>query len=343
MIDKTNFSLLHHNTFGMDVKTKRYVECESVDELRATLKQLSDLPLPLLTIGGGSNLLFADDYPGVILKAAIRTIEIVNETSEFVDVRCGAGVVWDDFVAYAVRNGWYGVENLSYIPGEVGASAIQNIGAYGVEVKDVIRLVETIEIATLTGRTFTNRDCCYAYRQSIFKKELRGKYVVTHVTYRLSKLPHFTLHYGNVKEELEKNGKTISLENVREVIVAIRKAKLPDPVELGNAGSFFMNPVVPIEKYQQLRELYPQMPHYPVDECSVKIPAGWLIEQAGWKGKTMGRAGVHHRQALVLVNLGGATGDEIMCLARAIVNSIHEQFGITIHPEVNFVKEGEIE
>ena len=262
---------------------------------------------------------------------------MVKETEEEVEVRVGAGEVWDDFVAYTVANGWYGAENLSLIPGEVGASAVQNIGAYGVEAKDLIVSVDTFGLETGEERRFMQEECRYAYRESVFKQELKGKYAVTFVTYRLKKHPVFHLEYGNIRAELEKQGCQVDLENVRRIIIAIRQAKLPDPKVLGNAGSFFMNPVVPKMQLEALLAQYPDMPHYPVDEAHVKIPAGWMIDRCGWKGKRVGHAGVHEKQALVLVNCGGATGKEVMHLAEEIVASVRERFGVTIRPEVNYI------
>ena len=254
---------------------------------------------------------------------------MVKETEEEVEVRVGAGEVWDDFVAYTVANGWYGAENLSLIPGEVGASAVQNIGAYGVEAKDLIVSVDTFGLETGEERRFMREECRYAYRESVFKQELKGKYAVTFVTYRLKKHPVFHLEYGNIRAELEKQGCQVDLENVRRIIIAIRQAKLPDPKVLGNAGSFFMNPVVPKMQFEALLAQYPDMPHYPVDDAHVKIPAGWMIDRCGWKGKRVGHAGVHEKQALVLVNCGGATGKEVMHLAEEIVASVRERFGVT--------------
>lgn len=327
-----NYSLLSHNTFGMNVTAKRFVEYATEEELKEVIPSLSG---DVLHIGGGSNLLFKGDYDGTILHSAIRGIEVEDETDDEVLVRVGAGVVWDDFVAYAVERGWGGIENLSLIPGEVGASAVQNIGAYGVEAKDVIVLVEGIELTSGQKRYFGTIECDYAYRRSIFKTYLKGKYAVTYVTYRLQKHPVLKLEYGNIKAVLGDSGdKTIA--DVRQAIIDIRNAKLPDPKVMGNAGSFFMNPVVSREKFLALQKDYPQMPYYEV-EGGVKIPAGWMIDQCGWKGKSMGRAGVHDKQALVLVNLGGATSEEIIALCDAVCKSVMEKFGIDIHPEVNLV------
>lgn len=332
-----NHPLLSHHTFGMDVKASLFVEYTSVTELKSILSDKNLMTGNWLHIGGGSNLLFKGDYAGTILHSAIRGYEVVAENEQEIEVRVGAGEVWDDFVAYTVENGWYGAENLSWIPGEVGASAVQNIGAYGAEAKDLIVKVETVEVETCRERTFAKEECCYAYRESIFKKELKGKYIVTYVTYRLSKQPVFNLEYGNICGELEKRDCTVTLENVRKVIIAVRETKLPDPKVQGNAGSFFMNPMIPREQFEALQQQYPDIPHYEVDGGRVKIPAAWMIDRCGWKGKQLGRAGVHSKQALVLVNCGGATGDEVISLAGQIQESVFQKFGIAISPEVNFI------
>ncbi|MBO4673729.1 MAG: UDP-N-acetylmuramate dehydrogenase [Bacteroidaceae bacterium] len=332
MKEYTDYSLLNHNTFGMDVKAKHYVEYDSEEELKTIVSTLCG---KVLHIGGGSNLLFKGDFEGTVLHSAIRGIEVVEEKTDDVLVRVGAGEVWDDFVDWAVSNGYGGVENLSLIPGEVGASAVQNIGAYGVEAKDVIALVEAIELQSGQKRVFGTEECDYSYRQSIFKNQLKGKYAITFVTYRLQKQPTLKLEYGNIKAVLgDKENLTIS--DVRQAIIDIRNAKLPDPKVLGNAGSFFMNPVVSREKFLSVQKDYPQMPFYEV-EGGVKIPAGWMIDQCGWKGKALGRAAVHDKQALVLVNLGGATSDEIVTLCDTICKDVKEKFGIDIHPEVNLI------
>ena len=321
----------------MDVKASTFIEYGSVDELKDVLSRYPLEGGSWLHIGGGSNLLFTGDYPGVILHSAIKGFEVLNEDADEVIVRAGAGEVWDDFVAYTVEQGWYGAENLSLIPGEVGASAVQNIGAYGMEAKDLIVQVETVEVATGEERVFPNFECGYAYRESVFKHSLKGQYIVTKVTYRLSKTPSFHLDYGNVRTELEKRGSELTLANVRQAIIDIREAKLPDPKVQGNAGSFFMNPIVSRAQFESLQAVYPQMPHYEVDADRVKIPAAWMIDQCGWKGKRMGHAGVHDKQALVLVNAGGATGQEIIALSQEIQKSVFDQFGVSISPEVNFI------
>lgn len=330
-------SLLPYHTFGMEVNASVFVEYDSVDELKQLLADSSLFREPWIQIGGGSNLLFTGDYPGLVLHSAIKGYEKVYEDDKEVHVRVGAGEVWDEFVAYAVAHQWYGAENLSLIPGEVGASAVQNIGAYGVEAKDLIVGVEALEVVTGNECSFTCAECKYAYRDSIFKKEWKNRYLITHVTYRLQKTPVYHLEYGNVQSELEKRGEGVTLENVREVIIDIREAKLPDPKVQGNAGSFFMNPIISKKQYEDLLALYPELPHYDVDETRVKVPAAWMIDRCGWKGKQMGRAGVHDKQALVLVNCGGATGREVIALSQAIQDSVKEKFGVEIFPEVNFI------
>lgn len=328
------YSLLSHNTFGIDVSADRFLEYASVDELKAFIAQ-GAITTPFLHIGGGSNLLFTKDYAGLILHSRVEGIEIVDEDEQSVSVRVGAGIVWDDFVAYCVEHGWYGAENLSLIPGEVGASAVQNIGAYGVEVKDLITAVETVNIQG-QERVYSVEDCEYAYRSSIFKRTENKSVFVTHVCFQLSKEEHYTLDYGTIRQELEKYP-TLTLPIVRKVIIDIRESKLPDPKVAGNAGSFFMNPIVPKEKLQALQQEYPRIPYYEMGDGQVKIPAGWMIDQCGWKGRALGPAAVHDKQALVLVNCGGAKGSDIIALSDAVRASVREKFGIDIHPEVNFI------
>lgn len=336
MKDIGYYSLLAHNTFGIDAKCRRFVEYASVEEAQKVVNSLSESDKPLMIIGGGSNLLLTQDYPGTVLHSAIKGMDVVDEDAEYVYLKCGSGEVFDDMVAYAVAHGYYGAENLSIIPGEVGASAVQNIGAYGVEAKDIIYKVETVEIATGEVKLFDNTDCQYSYRQSRFKHEWRDKYLVTHVTYRLSKTFNPDMEYGNIRNSLEAKGimQPTALQ-LRDAIIEIRNAKLPNPKIQGNAGSFFMNPIVDRKKYEELIVLYPNMPHYTIDENHEKIPAGWMIDQCGWKGKSLGRAGVHDKQALVLVNRGGATGEDIIQLYKTIQKDVKAKFGIDIYPEVN--------
>ena len=291
---------------------------------------------PFFCIGRGSNLLFTKKrYDWTFLHSALRTIEVIYENRNWVEVRVGSGVLWDDFVQRCVENGWYGTENLSLIPGEVGAAAVQNIGAYGVEVCDLIDSVETMDIYGVK-RVYKASECGYSYRDSIFKRPSMKSVFILYVNFRLYKHPYFRLDYGNVREELLRYGE-VNLACVRQVIVDIRRKKLPDPTRLGNAGSFFKNPVIPRTLYEQLCVQFPSMPCYGVDTDYVKVPAGWLIEQAGWKGRILGRAAVHDKQALVLVNLGRAEGADIVALAHAVQEAVSECFGLVIEPEVNFI------
>ena len=334
MKDWRNGDLSGRNTFGIAARCKRWVEVDSEEELMAFLPTLSTADAPLLVLGAGSNLLLTADYPGTVLHVNIKGREATVEGTD-VYLRCGAGETWDDIVAFCVQQGWHGAENLSLIPGEVGASAVQNIGAYGVEAKELIVKVEAVEWTTARKVTFSNADCAYAYRQSRFKNEWKGRFVITHVTYRLSTEFRPCLDYGGLRAQLSSDRPTA--EELRRAIIDIRRAKLPDPKVEGNAGSFFMNPVVTRGQLEALQRQYPQMPHYEVDENRVKVPAGWLIEQCGWKGKTLGKAGVHDRQALVLVNRGGATGGDMLALCRAIQGDVQRKFEIKIEPEVNIV------
>lgn len=322
------------NTFGIDVSASSFFEYHSEDELQKKI-ETGGISMPYLHIGSGSNLLFIKDYEGTVLHSRITEIEVIAENENQVSVRVGAGMIWDDFVAYCVGKGWYGLENLSLIPGEVGASAVQNIGAYGVEVKDFITSVDTISIFG-KKRVFQTRECEYAYRKSIFKRPEMKSVFVTYVTFCLSKKESYTLDYGTIRQELTKYS-IVDLETLRRVIIEIRESKLPDPKILGNAGSFFMNPIVSGVQFEELQRQFPSMPHYDIDEERVKIPAGWMIDQCGWKGKALGPAAVHDKQALVLVNLGGATGSDIVALSDAVRASVYERFRIEIFPEVNFI------
>lgn len=337
MKDFYGFNLKEHNTFGIDVKCRRFIEFESVDELLQIVNSLTDADKPLLVLGGGSNMLFTADYEGTVLHSAIKG-HVAVQTDEGIMLRCGSGEVWDDIVSLCVSNRMYGAENLSLIPGDVGASAVQNIGAYGAEAKDIILKVEAVDLQTGKMCEFTNEECEYAYRKSKFKGEWRNRFVITYVTYKLSEVFCPCLDYGNIRAELEKrNIKVPTAEQLRNVIIDIRNEKLPDPKVEGNAGSFFMNPVVPKAKYEELVARFGNVPHYSVDDNNEKIPAGWMIDQCGWKGKSLGKAGVHSRQALVLVNRGGAEGKDIVALCDAIKRDVKDKFGIDIVPEVNII------
>lgn len=336
MKDFRDYSLKAHNTFGLDARCSRFLEYSTADEACAIAAVLRSSDTPYIIIGGGSNLLLTRDFDGIVVHSAMNGMELQGTR-----LRSGSGVVWDDVVAWTVEHGLVGAENLSLIPGDVGASAVQNIGAYGVEVKELITEVEAVEIATGEIRTFKNADCQYGYRDSRFKQDWKNKYLITRVTYQLTPVAeHPTLHldYGNIRVELEKRGIAVPTpQQLRQVIIDIRQAKLPNPEVMGNAGSFFMNPIVGRAQYEQLAVQYPDMPHYHIDSEHEKIPAGWMIEQCGWKGRTLGRAGVHDKQALVLVNCGGATGAEIVALCHAIQQDVKAKFGIEIHPEVNII------
>lgn len=333
MTIRENCSLKDHNTFGMDVKADRMVDWSTPDELKGIL---TDLERPVLMIGGGSNLLFMSDFKGTVLHSSVTTIDKLGITNDHVHVRVGSGVVWDDFVAWCAVNGYWGVENLSAIPGEVGASAVQNIGAYGVEAKDVIDTVQTIYLADGSERDFSNAECRYGYRQSIFKNELKGQYAVAYVIFTLSRKPQPRLGYGALEQEVERLGGP-SLENIRQAVISIRGSKLPDPNVLGNAGSFFMNPVITEQDFNIIRSNYPDVPSYPAAGGLIKVPAGWLIEKTGWKGRSLGPAAVYEKQALVLVNKGGATGTDIKRLADTIIEDVRQKFGITLSTEVNYI------
>lgn len=332
MLRIKNHSLRENNTFGIDCRAAEFIQYDSVKELREIIPELQGHPV--LHVGGGSNLLFTKDYDGIVLHSGIKGIQTLSEDAAEVIVRVGAAEVWDELVDYAIRQGWSGIENLSLIPGETGAAAVQNIGAYGTEVKDVIHLVEAVSLRTGGLRLFQPCECEYAYRQSIFKNALKGQYAITHVQFRLSKMFTPNTAYGNIRQAME--GREMSAAGVRQAIIDIRNHKLPDPKVLGNAGSFFVNPVVSPEKFRQLQAAYPSMPFYEVSG-GYKIPAGWLIEQAGWKGRALGRAAVHDKQALVIVNLGGADAGEIVRLSDTVRADVEKKFGVSIKPEVNFI------
>ncbi len=329
----TSYSLLPHNTFGIEAKAARYIEFSTENELVKLLKK--GVGVPLLVIGGGSNLLFVKDFEGTVLHSAITDIEIAEENDEFVLLRVGSGVNWDSLVEYSVNMGWYGLENLSAIPGEVGASAVQNVGAYGVEAGDLIYKVEALAVCDGSKRIFSQADCTFAYRYSIFKESEKGRNVITYVTYCLKKKGELKLTYGNIKEKVEELGGA-TLANVRRAVCEIRNAKLPSPAEIGSAGSFFMNPVVTAEKAAELVTEYPQMPQYKV-AGGVKLSAGWLIEQCGWKQTPHPTVGVYEHQALVVINRGGATGAEVLAFATEVCSSVRARFGVELKMEVNVI------
>ncbi len=342
MNTKYNYSLLKHNTFGINVAADTFFEYSSVEELSdfiTTLRHTSEEQKPILHIGEGSNLLFLDNFHGVILHSQIKNIQRISERKNVIVLRVGSGLKWDDFVAYCTLNGFCGIENLSGIPGEVGASAVQNIGAYGVEAADTILRVEVVDLETGKKRLISKKDCQYGYRNSIFKNEYKGRYAVTYVHYKLSKKFVPNLSYKALKTvvDVKYERRQLTPTDIRKEVIHLRDEKLPDPNVLGNAGSFFMNPVVGKQQLEQFQKEYKHVPFYEIDEERVKIPAAWLIEQCGWKGKILGTVGVYSKQPLVLVNCGGATGRDVADLAAAVSQSVHEKFGIDLHPEVNFI------
>lgn len=331
-----NYSLRNHNTFGLDVQTAAFVTYDSRNDIYDLVDLLKKYPKPMLHIGSGSNLLFTKDFEGTILHSSIKFIhESPIDDDSSVQFQVGSGVVWDDFCQYAAEKECYGIENLSYIPGEVGSAAVQNIGAYGADVSKVIVGVNTIDIEKGTQRCFMNEDCSYSYRESIFKKPEYKKYIVTSVLFRLSKVPKVNLEYGQLKD-LKGIGHVPTAKEVRQKVIEIRRSKLPEPSELGSAGSFFKNPVISREKFVHLLDDYPDMPHYELDD-GIKIPAAYLIEQCGWKGKSHGGAAVFEKQPLIIVNKGNATADDIVALASDIQASVRDRFGIEISPEVNYI------
>ncbi len=335
IIIKENYSVKPHNTLGIDVKARYFTKTETLDELKEVLEGYREY-FPFLIIGEGSNILFTRDFNGIIIQPAITGVTIIENDSEHCIVEVGAGENWDDFVNWSVENKLGGIENLSLIPGSAGSSPIQNIGAYGVEVKDVIHSVKYLDLETFETVTLLNHDCQFGYRNSIFKNHLKNRFVIYSVVFSLCHNPVFNTSYGNLQAEAEKSGE-LNLQTMRDAVIRIRRSKLPDPKVIGNAGSFFKNPVVEVALSDQIRVKYPQMPSYPVSEEFVKIPAGWLIEQCGWKGKRTGKAGVHEKQALVLVNYGDASGTDIYDLAMKIKDSVFTEFGIRLEPEVNII------
>ena len=332
-----NFSLKDHNTFHLPVRTRWFMEYDNEDELGRILRDEYFQELRSLHIGAGSNLLFVADFNGIIVHSRIRGIRVARETDTEVILRIGAAEPWDDVVRYAVSRGWGGIENLSHIPGEAGAAAVQNIGAYGVELKDVVDSVETFNQLTFEPHTYTVDACQYAYRHSIFKDEQRDPHIVTHLNLRLQKRPVLRLDYAPLRDALSALASP-TVSDVREAVGAIRHSKLPNPERLGNAGSFFMNPLVDRAQFDALRALHPDIPSYPAPDGRVKIPAGWLIERCGFKGLREGEVGVYEHQALIIVNHGHATGDEIALFAERIRRTVSDRFGILLTPEVRYVE-----
>lgn len=335
---KSDYSVKSLNTFGIEARVKKYADAGSLEDLRALLESDEFRSMPRLILGGGSNILFTKDFEGFAVRMLLKGIEILGKDDSCVYVKVQAGENWDDFVTFTLDNNFGGIENLSLIPGTAGASPIQNIGAYGVEIKDVLHEVEGINLATGNIELYDNQSCRFGYRNSIFKQELKNKFIITSVTYRLSLDPKINISYEALKQELL--GLTegeITIRDVSEAVKKVRRSKLPDPKELGNAGSFFKNPEVEKEKFLELKEKYQDLTGFETPSGKVKIPAGWLIQKSGWRGKRLGQAGSYDKQALILVNYGGATGKEVVELSRAIQSSVEHEFGVGLETEVNII------
>lgn len=334
---QNNFSLKKYNTFGIEAKARQFVAVHSVEELQTVLRQHPDEKKFIL--GGGSNMLLTRDVDALVIHVDLKGKKIVSQDDDFVTVEAQAGENWHEFVLWTIAQDFGGLENMSLIPGNVGTTPIQNIGAYGTEIKDTFVSCQAMEIATQDVRTFANPECRFGYRESVFKQELKDRYIITSVKFKLTKRNHkINTSYGDILSELAKNNiENPQLKDVSNAVIAIRQSKLPDPKVLGNSGSFFKNPIVPKSDFDKIHAKFPEMKYYPVSETEVKVPAGWLIEQAGFKGKRFGDAGVHKNQALVLVNYGHATGQEILEVSRLVQKTILEKFGIAIEAEVNVI------
>ena len=334
-----NVSLKPYNTFGIDANAKYFSAFSNVGELKELLNNSQlQTPNPKLILGGGSNILLTKNFDGLVLKNEIKRIEVVKEDEEYIYMKVGAGENWHQFVMHCVKNNYAGVENLSLIPGNVGASPMQNIGAYGVEIKDVFYGLEAFHLHDKTTVKFSLNDCAFGYRESVFKNKYKGQFVITSVVYRLNKVPKFTTSYGAIQHELEKMGvKELSIAAISQAVINIRSSKLPDPKEVGNAGSFFKNPQILKHELHELERIHTNVPSFSVDADHVKIPAGWLIEQCGWKGYRKGDAGCYPKQALVLVNYGNASGSEIFALSEEILQSVKSKFSIELEREVNII------
>lgn len=339
MLLQEHISLQNLNTFGINAQARYYARIDTVQALHELLAHAAWEGQPRLVLGGGSNLLFLHDFEGIVAHMAIDGIATVREDEDYVWVRAGAGVNWHQLVLHCVANDYAGIENLSLIPGTVGAAPIQNIGAYGVELRDVFASLEALEIRSGTVHTFDQVACAFGYRDSIFKNTLKGQYIILSVTLKLHKQPTFRTDYGAIQRTLAAmNVSTLSIKAISDAVIHIRQSKLPDPAHLGNAGSFFKNPVITQAQFNQLQAIHPQLPGYEQPEGQVKVPAAWLIEQCGWKGKKQGAVGVHEQHALVLVNYGGGTGEALYQLAQDIQQSVQTRFGIDLTPEVSLVR-----
>lgn len=334
---QNNFPLKTYNTFGIEAFAKKFISITNQDTLLKVLQE--NTAEKKFILGGGSNMLLTQNIDALVLHIDIKGISIVSETSDEVIIRCNAGENWHDFVQYCIAHDYGGVENMSLIPGNVGTTPVQNIGAYGVEIKDCMHSCHAINIKTQQFRTFSNSDCQFGYRESIFKNEVKNEYIIVSVDFKLTKSNHkINVGYGDIKAELDKQNITIpTIKDVSNAVIAIRQSKLPDPKILGNSGSFFKNPIISAAKFDQVKQLFPDIKSFKISDSEVKVPAGWLIEQAGFKGKRFGNVGVHEKQALVLVNYGQATGQEILLLSQNVQNAVLKKFGIYIEAEVNII------
>lgn len=333
-----NHSLKTLNTFGIDASARYYIQASSVDEFQEIISVATYKNTPKLILGGGSNLLFTKNFDGLVLKNNLKGISIVKETEDHYYVKAAAGEVWHQFVMYCVEHNFAGLENLSLIPGNVGASPMQNIGAYGVEIKDSFYELEALHIQDNTLHTFSNLDCKFGYRESVFKREYKNQFIIVSVTFKLLKKPVFNTSYGAIEKELQAMGVQVpSIQSISKAVCNIRSSKLPNPAEIGNAGSFFKNPEIGTDKLNSLKTQFPDLVSYDLPNGNAKLAAGWLIEQCGWKGKTIGDAGVHKLQALVLVNYKNATGAEILALSQQIMDSVQHKFGVELEREVNII------
>lgn len=335
-----DFSLRSLNTFGIDARAAFFTALDSVEAIRAFALTSAVKYQDYFILGGGSNVLFTRDFQGIVAQISVKGIRELSRTADTILVGAMAGEQWDDFVAYTVQNGFCGLENLSLIPGTVGAAPIQNIGAYGVEAADFIHAVRAVELGSGDTVEFSKEDCAFGYRDSYFKNAGKGKYILTEVIFRLCLHPELNLDYGAIRQQLTLQGiapEKATVAELRQAVIAIRRSKLPDPLEIGNAGSFFKNPVIKIAQFRTLQKDFPDIVSYPLDEEHVKLAAGWMIDQCGWKGYRKGDAGVHVNQALVLVNYGQATGSEILAIADEIKDSVYRKFDVQLHAEVNLV------
>jgi len=338
MQEEHSISLKPYNTFGIDVQADKLVHIQTLEQLKELIRNGAFTSGPFLILGGGSNVLFTKDVKGLVVRNELKGIEQLKEDDSYVWVKAMGGEVWHEFVLWSIEHNFGGVENLSLIPGTVGAAPMQNIGAYGVEIKDTFDSLEAVDLKTGALKVFSQSDCKFGYRESTFKNEAKGSYFIVSVTFKLHKHPVFNNSYGAIQQVLEQNGvKELSIKAISDAVIAIRSSKLPNPAVIGNAGSFFKNPEIDIAQFNTLKEQYPSMVGYPTSPGKIKVAAGWLIEQCGWKGKRVGNTGSHKDQALVLVNYGGVKGEEVYQLAETIKKSVADKFGIYIQTEVNII------